>query len=347
MEKKIISILLRWYVKSKRDLPWRSEYLPNPYYVFVSEYMLQQTTVPTVKTRFEEFIKKWPSVDKLAKTTEDKILQFWSGLGYYSRARNLLKAAKIINKDFNGEIPNTYENLIQLPGIGDYTAKAILGIAYNKSVMPLDANIERILARLYALNQPLVKIKKQLLEKSNYFNSKNHSSKLIQSFMDYGSIICKPKIPKCHACMINEYCLSYKKNIQLIIPTKISKSKLKKIQYTRSYVCINENNEILVRQRPSTGMLASMLEVPNDDWMTKKKLLKQDHVIKKIKQRFFKKGSLKYSFSHFDLYSDIYFTRIKKNNFANSKWLRVSHYSKSQLPTVMKKIVKLALVNNN
>ena len=156
--------------------------------------MLQQTTVPTVKTRFEEFIKKWPSNDQLAKTSETKILQFWSGLGYYSRARNLLKAAKIIHKDYDNKIPDTYEKLIQLPGIGDYTAKAILGIAYNKSVMPLDANIERILARLYALNQPLIKIKKQLLEKSNNFISKKHSSKLIQAFMDYGSIICTPKI---------------------------------------------------------------------------------------------------------------------------------------------------------
>ena len=347
MEKKIISKLLRWYAKSKRDLPWRSENLPNPYYVFVSEYMLQQTTVPTVKTRFEEFIKKWSSVDELAKTTETKILQFWSGLGYYSRARNLLIAAKIIYRDFNGEIPDTYESLIKLPGIGDYTAKAILGIAYNKSVMPLDANIERILARLYAFNQPLVKIKKKLLEKSNYFKSKNHSSKLIQAFMDYGSIICKPKTPQCSACKIKQYCLSFEKKIQLNVPNKISKSKSKKIQYTRSYVCINENNEILVRQRPSKGMLASMLEVPNDNWMTEKNLLKKDNEIKKIKKRFFKKGSLKYSFSHFDLYSDIYFTRIKKNNFANGRWLRVSRYNKSQLPTVMKKIVKLALVNTD
>ena len=120
---------------------------------------------------------------------------------------------------------------------------------------------------------------------------------------------------------------------------------MKPIKYTRSYVCVNEKNEILVRQRSSKGMLASMLEVPNDDWKNKKNLLKKDDIIKKIKQRFVKKGLIKYSFSHFDLYSDIYFTRIKKNNFANSKWLRVSIYTKSQLPTVMKKIVSLALVN--
>ena len=147
MEKQIIAKLLRWYAKSKRDLPWRllqENNLPNPYYVFVSEYMLQQTTVPTVKTRFEEFIKKWPTLKDLAKTTEPNILKFWSGLGYYSRARNLLKAAKIITTKFNSIIPNKYDELISLPGIGDYTAKAIMGIGYNESVMPLDANIERL-----------------------------------------------------------------------------------------------------------------------------------------------------------------------------------------------------------
>ena len=135
--------------------------------------MLQQTTVSTVRTRFEEFIKKWPTLKDLAKTTEPNILKFWSGLGYYSRARNLLKAAKIINIKFDSRIPKKYDELISLPGIGDYTAKAIMGIGYNESVMPLDANIERIFARLYALNQPLVKIKKQLQEKSNYFISKD------------------------------------------------------------------------------------------------------------------------------------------------------------------------------
>jgi len=216
MEKQIILKLLRWYAANKRDLPWRlkkEDNLPLPYYVFVSEYMLQQTTVPTVKTRFEEFIKIWPTLKDLAKTTEPKILKFWSGLGYYSRARNLLKAAKIIDKNLKSEIPKKYEDLIILPGVGDYTAKAILGIGYNASVIPLDANIERILARLYALNQPLIKVKKNLSEKAKLFLSKKYSSNLIQSFMDYGSIICIPRNPNCSICEI-------KKSINMLIKTK-------------------------------------------------------------------------------------------------------------------------------
>ena len=344
MEKQIISKLLHWYKISKRDLPWRllkENNLPHPYYVFVSEYMLQQTTVPTVKKRFEEFIKKWPTLKRLAKTTEPKILKFWSGLGYYSRARNLLKAAKIIDKNFNSEIPNKYEDLIILPGIGDYTAKAILGIAYNQSVMPLDANVERILARLYSFNQPLIKIKKQLSNQADLFLSKKYSSNLIQSFMDYGSLICTPRNPNCSICKIQKYCLGHKKKIQNTIPVKIAKQKLKPKKYTRAYVLMNEKKEILVRTRPARGMLASMLEVPNDVWVEKKSLLQKDNLVKKIDKNFVRKGDLSYSFSHFDLNTEIFYLKVMKNKFPKQKWLSIYRYSKSQLPTVMKKIVQL------
>ena len=344
MEKQIISKLLHWYKTSKRDLPWRllqENNLPHPYYVFVSEYMLQQTTVPTVKKRFEEFIKKWPTLKRLAKTTEPKILKFWSGLGYYSRARNLLKAAKIIDKNFNSEIPNKYEDLIILPGIGDYTAKAILGIAYNQSVMPLDANVERILARLYSFNKPLIKIKKQLSNQTDLFLSNKYSSNLIQSFMDYGSLICTPRNPNCSICKIQKYCLGHKKKIQNTIPVKIAKQKLKPKKYTRAYVLMNEKKEILVRTRPARGMLASMLEVPNDVWVEKKSLLQKDNLVKKIDKNFVRKGDLSYSFSHFDLNTEIFYLKVMKNKFPKQKWLSIYRYSKSQLPTVMKKIVQL------
>jgi len=344
MEKQIISKLLYWYKTSKRDLPWRileENNLPHTYYVFVSEYMLQQTTVSTVKKRFNQFIRKWPAIKDLAKTTEPTILKFWSGLGYYSRARNLLKAAKIIDKKFNSQIPNKYEDLITLPGIGDYTAKAILGIGYNQSVMPLDANIERIIARLYAFNKPLIKIKKQLSDRADLFLSKKHSSDLIQSFMDYGSLICTPRNPNCSICKIKKYCLGHKKKMQNIIPIKIAKQKFKPKKYTRAYVLMNEKEEILVRTRPSRGMLASMLEVPNDVWVEKKSLLQKDSFVKKIDKNFVRKGDFSYSFSHFELNTEIFYLKVMKNNFPKQKWLSVSKYSKSQLPTVMKKIVQL------
>ena len=345
-ETQVKKFLLKWYSVNARILPWRkktNKTLVNPYFVFVSEYMLQQTTVNTVKNKFNDFVLKWPSVNKLARITEPEILKFWSGLGYYSRARNLLKTAKIINKSFKNKIPQTYDELIQLPGIGDYTAKAILGIGFNKSVMPLDANIERILVRLHAIDQPIIKVKNKLKDLANKFISDKYSSNLIQSFMDYGSAICLPRNPRCDICGMNKFCQSYKKNLQLNIPVKLKKKKIKQIKYTRAYVIVNEKNEILVRNRPNKGMLASMLEVPNDNWVKNKNLLIADQDVQNIKTKLQSKGSLEYSFSHFDLETEIFFGNIKKSHLSNANWIKKSSYSKSGLPTVMKKIVEIAV----
>ncbi len=345
-EKQIKTYLLKWYSLHQRNLPWRklNKYnLPYPYYVFVSEFMLQQTTVNTVKERFIEFILKWPNLNKLANATEPQILKFWSGLGYYSRARNLLKSAKIIKKNYNSKIPNNYNDLIKLPGIGDYTAKAILGIAYNKPIMPTDANIERIIVRLFAIEIPIIKVKDKIKNLANNFISKRYSSNLIQSFMDFGSAVCLPRNPKCELCKINNICLSHINNLQKILPLKIKKQIKKPIKYTRAYVLINEKDEILVRNRPSKGMLASMLEVPNDIWVENKKLLSQDEIVNKIETKLKHKGSLEYSFSHFDLETDIYFGNIKKNELSKANWIKRARFSKSGLPTVMKKIVEVAI----
>ena len=344
-ENQVKKFLLKWYSENARQLPWRNQNknnLINPYFVFVSEYMLQQTTVGTVKNKFKEFIITWPNIQKLAKASETQILKFWSGLGYYTRARNLLKSAKLIKKKHNYNIPQSYEELISLPGIGDYTAKAILGIAFNKSVMPLDANIERILVRLYAIEKPISKVKNKLKDISKKFISDKYSSNLIQSFMDYGSSICLPRNPKCEICQINKICQSYKKNLQLKIPLKLKKTTIKPMKYTRAYVVLNEKNEILVRSRPSKGMLASMLEVPNDEWVNNKNLLITDHDIRQIKTKLKSKGIFEYSFSHFDLETEIFFGNVKKTKISNGNWIKKSAYSNSRMPTVMKKIVEMS-----
>ncbi len=345
-ENQVKNFLIEWYSVNARILPWRKKnkdkYL-NPYFVFVSEYMLQQTTVNTVKNKFKDFIIKWPNIDKLAKATEPQILKFWAGLGYYSRARNLLKSAKIINKNFKNKIPQSYDELITLPGVGDYTAKAILGIGFNKPVIPLDANIERILVRLHAINKPINKVKNKLKDLGSKFKSNKYSSSLIQSFMDYGSEICLPRNPRCDICGINKFCQSYKKKLQLKIPKKLKKKIIKPVKYTRAYVVINEKNEILVRVRPSKGMLASMLEVPNDVWVKNKKLLTTDKEIQKIKKNLKSKGLFEYSFSHFDLETEIFYGSVKKAKLTNSNWIKKSAYFNSRMPTVMKKIVEIAV----
>jgi len=163
--------------------------------------------------------------------------------------------------------------------------------------------------------------------------------------MDYGSLICTPRNPNCSICHIQKYCTGYKKNLQNQIPVKLKKLKIKPKKYTRAYVLMNEKKEILVRTRSSKGMLASMLEVPNDKWVEKKNLLKKDLLVSKIYQKFNRIGSLVYSFSHFDLDTQIFYLKILKKNFPKQKWLNKSQYSKSHLPTVMKKIVEKSFLN--
>lgn len=161
--------------------------------------------------------------------------------------------------------------------------------------------------------------------------------------MDYGSLICTPRNPDCINCKIQKYCSAFEKKIQNLIPKKIKKYKTKPKKYTRAYVLLNENNEILVRTRSSKGMLASMLEVPNDLWVEKKILLEKDAEVEKLNKNFHNKGSLVYPFSHFNLNVEIFYIQVKKNKFPKRKWLNISRYSSSQLPTVMKKIIKIAL----
>jgi len=344
----IQSKLLGWYKKNKRILPWRKldkKKLPNPYYVLVSEFMLQQTTVNTVISRFKDFIKKWPNLKKLSMINENQILQFWSGLGYYARAKNLLNSAKIISFKFNNIVPDNYNDLIDLPGVGDYTAKAVLGIGYNKSVMPVDANIKRMLARLYGLDQSINLINKKITSLSKFYTSKKQSSNLIQAFMDYGSIICVPRNPKCGICIFPKECIAKQKKITNIIPKKIKSTKTRMKKYTRAYIIINGSEEILVRRRSSKGMLPSMLEVPNDNWVTTKKLLVKDSSISLFQKKFTKCKPIIYSFSHFDLEIDIYLTKERKRKIKNHDWILLNNITKIGMPTIMKKIVAVAKLN--
>ena len=161
--------------------------------------------------------------------------------------------------------------------------------------------------------------------------------------MDYGSIICTPRNPNCSICEIKKYCLSYQKKIQNTIPVKVKKTTSKPKKFSRAYILINEKNEILVRKRASKGMLASMLEVPNDDWVENKSLLRRDVIVNEIQKKLIQKGDLRYSFSHFDLYVEIFYKKIRKIDYPKNKWLNINKYSNSQLPTVMKKILEIII----
>ena len=212
-EKIITKKILKWYDLNKRSLPWRKKisFKKKLYYTLVSEFMLQQTQVTTVIPFFNRFIKNLPSINSLAKINEKKLIKLWEGLGYYSRARNLKKTAQIIIKNFDGKLPNNFEDLKSLPGIGNYTASAILAIAFNKPYIPLDGNIERVLKRYLYLKKHKEIQKDNLVQKKIIFGTTLRSSDYAQAIMEIGALICKPNNPICNRCPISKNCKSYKR----------------------------------------------------------------------------------------------------------------------------------------
>ena len=212
-EKIITKKILKWYDISKRSLPWRKKVSlqKKQYFTLVSEFMLQQTQVATVIPFFNRFIKNLPSLKKLANVKEKKLIKLWEGLGYYSRARNLKKTAQLIIKNFDGKIPKNYDQLKSLPGIGNYTASAIMAIAFNKPYIPLDGNIERVLKRYLFLKKEKDIQKDNLSKKKSVFGISSRASDYAQALMELGALICKPSNPLCDQCPISKSCKSFKK----------------------------------------------------------------------------------------------------------------------------------------
>ena len=204
--------ILKWYDLNKRSLPWRKNVSEQKrqYYTLVSEFMLQQTQVVTVIPYFNRFIKSIPDLRSLSKVQNKKLIKLWEGLGYYSRARNLKKTAQVLLKDFNGKLPDNFDNLKLLPGIGSYTASAILAIAFNKPYIPLDGNIERVLKRYLYLKKDKEIQKKNLVQKKTVFGISLRSSDYAQALMELGALICKPRNPLCYQCPILKKCKSFK-----------------------------------------------------------------------------------------------------------------------------------------
>ena len=218
--------ILKWYDLNKRSLPWRKKVSleKKQYYTLISEFMLQQTQVTTVIPFFIRFIKNLPSINSLSKVNEKKLIKLWEGLGYYSRARNLKKTAQLIIKNFDGKLPDKFEDLLKLPGVGNYTANAILAIAFNKPYIPLDGNIERVLKRYLYLKKEKDIEKDNLLQKKNIFGTTSRSSDYAQALMELGALICRPSNPICNECPIRIKCKSFRKN-DFSLTKKIKKNK--------------------------------------------------------------------------------------------------------------------------
>jgi len=237
--------ILHWYDNNKRVLPWRKHVSKKQkqYFTLVSEFMLQQTQVKTVIPYFKNFIKKIPNLNKLSKVNDSKLMKCWEGLGYYSRARNLKKTASKVISNFGGILPSNIDDLKTLPGIGEYTSRAIMAIAFNKPIVPLDGNVERILKRVFYLKKKHENSKDNLNKKISFFGISQRSSDYAQAIMEIGALICKPVTPLCVSCPIFKNCISYKKNNFEIS----SKNKFNKIKYFEAEIYKDKDKYLLVK----------------------------------------------------------------------------------------------------
>lgn len=308
---KITNELITWYEENKRDLPWR--HTKNPYYIWISEIMLQQTRVEAVKEYYARFINKLPTLKDLAELDEDELLKLWEGLGYYSRVRNMQATAKILVENGYDNLPSTKNDLLKLPGIGEYTAGAILSIAYDIPTIAIDGNVYRVIGRVYKIEDSISKPKTykvyyEILEK--LLPNKN-ASDFTQSFMDLGSLICTPKNPKCEDCPLNKKCQAYKSNTQELYPVKDKKIS-KKIE-ERAVFLYTYKDKVAIRKRENQGLLASLYEFPNT--LETKSLIdiENDLLDKNIPYQFVLEiGETKHIFSHKIWYMKGYLVELKK-----------------------------------
>jgi A/G-specific adenine glycosylase len=317
LKRKIQQRLLLWFEENARDLPWRRT--RDPYAIWVSEIMLQQTQVPTVIPYYQKFLKTFPTVRRLAKTDLSKVLSIWEGLGYYSRARNLHKASRVILDQFHGKIPDTLNDLISLPGIGRSTAGAILSIAYDREAAILDGNVKRVLSRLFAVSDNPVKGKTEdlLWNYSESLIPKGQAGSFNQALMDLGATICTPKVPQCNHCPLHRLCKGYESGDPGRFPSRGFKKAIPLIQAVS--VVIQKDGHVLLRQRPAKGLLGGLWEFP--DWRVEHredselKLLRfiKNELGIRVKTKEFL-GSFKHTYSHFKLTLHVYLCQAAGSN---------------------------------
>ena len=312
--------ILYWYDNNKRELPWRKKnsQIKREYYTLVSEFMLQQTQVTTVIPYFNNFIKNIPNLTALSKINESKLLKYWEGLGYYSRVKNLKKTANIVKKNFNGRLPSTIDELKLLPGIGDYTACAIMAIAFNKSFIPLDGNVERVIKRLLNLKLISQVSKENLTKQKKILGTSIRASDYAQALMELGALICKPKNPLCFKCPVKRNCKSYRNN-----DFEIVKDKKKKIDKFYKLKVYKKGNQFLLIKNTKFNFLKNFKIFPMYEISKKNNLEK----------------NLNFKISNMNMNITIQFNKIK-GSIPNSSWIDSSKLNNYTLPTFTKKIFR-------
>lgn len=329
-------MLLDWYRRHARVLPWRAmpgEAPPDPYRVWLSEVMLQQTTVAAVKPYFEAFVARWPTVEALAAADEADVMAAWAGLGYYSRARNLVKCAREVAT--LGGFPENEEELRKLPGLGAYTAAAVAALAFGKRAVVVDANVERVVARLFAITDPLPGAKAVIRDKADAITPKECAGDFAQAMMDLGSGVCTARDPKCLLCPLEALCEGRKSGDPARFPVKAAK-KAKPERLGTAWWIENEGHFWLVT-RPAMGMLGGMRALPDDGWHAG-----GDGSGKApIEGEWRKAGAVRHTFTHFRLTLSVRAIAAERVPGAG-EWWPIERIEEAGLPTLFAKAARLA-----
>jgi len=336
--KDIQTRLLQWFKKNKRDLPWRKT--ADPYAIWVSEIMLQQTQVTTVLPYYQKFLKSFPTVRHLARADLSRVLKIWEGLGYYSRARNLHRASQIVLNHFHAGIPHSLEDLLSLPGIGRSTAGAILSFAFNKHAAILDGNAKRVLSRLFAVSTSSEKRKTEntLWEISESLIPKGFSNPFNQALMDLGSMICTPKDPLCPQCPLRSLCKGRRSGEPERFPLRIPKKKIPHVEALCAVIW--KKRRVLLKQRPPSGLLGGLWEFPNWESESKSKLRLRADIKKETGMNVEVKesiGTFRHTFSHFKLTLHVYHCHYL-NGKGEGTWVSIQNLGLLPMSRVHRRI---------
>ncbi len=340
--------LLAWYDRHRRVMPWRPPpgRTADPYHVWLSEIMLQQTTVVTVGPYFLRFLERWPDIHALAAADLDEVLHGWQGLGYYARARNLHRCAQAVSRDHGGVFPDTEAALLALPGIGPYTAAAIAAIAFNRPASVVDGNVERVMARLFAIQTPMPDAKAEMRAEAASLaptTSRGRPGDYAQGLMDLGAVICTPRNPRCGQCPIAECCSALAAGIAEELPRRAAK-KARPTRRGVAFWAMTREGEVLIRRRVESGLLGGMMEIPSTEWREEgwSEIVAEKSAPAAADWRPMT-GIVRHTFTHFHLELSIKAAMVEKRSVKDGIWCLPERLGEHALPTVMKKIVAHAL----
>ena len=344
----IAEALLAWYDRHHRELPWRvspgerrAGRRPDPYHVWLSEIMLQQTTVEAVKSYYRAFVQRWPTVGDLAAAPVDDVMKGWAGLGYYSRARNLKKCADMVAGELGGVFPDTAEGLLALPGIGPYTAAAIAAIAFDRAEPVVDGNVERVVTRLFGIATPLPPAKAEIRRRMAELTPQTRPGDFAQAVMDLGATVCTPRRPACIICPVKDECLALRQGDPELYPVKAAKAE-RPARRGAAFVAVRSDGAVLLRKRPDRGLLGGMAEVPTTGW-TARSDGAVDASAAPFPADWRRAGSASHVFTHFSLELTVFRADCDEAPDGDWWWSERTSLLGEALPTVMKKVIEAAI----